>query len=165
MTTFPNSPRVLKGVIVLADPASAAVQRIVVLQYNPDPLSRSYQVQGVRGDAGAERAQPFHLMGLAIDSIKLDAEIDATGLLEHPDQNENAVAFGIAPQLAPLERLMNPSTTKLVARNTLSHSGTLEILPPEAHDNHVKGRDPFSSKPAAPPSQGAKKISTTGGEV
>jgi hypothetical protein len=41
MTTFPNSPRLLKGGIVLLDPDSSAVLRIIVLQYNPDTLSRT----------------------------------------------------------------------------------------------------------------------------
>ena len=45
MTTFPNSPRVLKGGIVLVDPESAQVKCIISLQYNPDSLSRNLRVQ------------------------------------------------------------------------------------------------------------------------
>ena len=41
MTTFPGSPRLLKGGIVLIDPDSSAVRRIIALQYNPDTLSRT----------------------------------------------------------------------------------------------------------------------------
>ena len=44
MTTFPNSPRLLKGGIVLLDPESGHVRRIIALQYNPDTLTRSLQV-------------------------------------------------------------------------------------------------------------------------
>jgi len=43
MTTFPNSPRLLKGGIVLIDPDSSAVPRVITLQYNPDTLSRTLQ--------------------------------------------------------------------------------------------------------------------------
>jgi hypothetical protein len=50
MTTFPNSPRLFKGGIVLLDPQSSAVQRIIVLQYNPDTLSRTLQVQTGDGE-------------------------------------------------------------------------------------------------------------------
>lgn len=132
MTTFPNSPRLIKGGLVVLDAASGAVKRTIALQYNPDTLTRSYQVQGAGGEGGGERAQPFRLKGPAIESIKLEAEIDATDSLEHPEQNANAVAFGIAPQLAALEGLVNPTTTELLALNALSQSGTLEILPPEA---------------------------------
>jgi hypothetical protein len=127
-----NSPKLIKGGLVVLDAASGAVKRTIALQYNPDTLTRSYQVQGAGGDGGAERAQPFRLKGPAIESIKLEAEIDATDSLEHPDQNANAVSFGIAPQLAALESLVNPTTTELLALNAQSQAGTLEILPPVA---------------------------------
>jgi len=126
------SPRLIKGGLVVLDPASGAVRRVIALQYNPDTITRSYQVQGVGGEGGGERAQPFRLKGPAIESIKLDAEIDATDALEQPDQNANTVRFGIAPQLAVLEALVNPTTAELEALNALSKSGTLEILPAEA---------------------------------
>jgi hypothetical protein len=38
MTSFPNSPKPLKGGIVLIDPNTWVVQRIIALQYNPDTL-------------------------------------------------------------------------------------------------------------------------------
>ena len=41
MTTFPNSPAVLKGGIVLLDPTTGAVRRVIALQYNPDSISRT----------------------------------------------------------------------------------------------------------------------------
>ena len=132
MSGYSNSPKLIKGGLVVLDAATGAVKRTIALQYNPDTLTRSYQVQGAGGDGAAERAQPFRLKGPAIESIKLEAEIDATDALEHPDQNANAVAFGIAPQLAALESLVNPSTRELLALNALSQSGALEILPPEA---------------------------------
>ena len=100
--------------MVLA-PGGGAVRNTIALQYNPDTLTRSYQVQGVGGDGGGERAQPFRLKGPAIETIKLDAEIDATDQLEFPDSHANAVAFGIAPQLALLEALVNPSVDELLA--------------------------------------------------
>jgi hypothetical protein len=132
MTTFPNSPKLIKGGLVVLDAATGAVRRTIALQYNPDTLTRSYQVQGVGGDGGGERAQPFRFKGPAIESIKLEAEIDATDFLEHPEQNANAVQFGIAPQLAALEGLVNPTSRELQALSQQSQSGTLEILPPEA---------------------------------
>jgi hypothetical protein len=132
MTSFPNSPKLLKGGLALLDAASSRVQRIVSLQYNPDALSRSLQVQSAGGDSGGERSQPFRLKGPAIETIKLEAEIDATDQLEFPDRNANAVTFGIAPQLAALEALVNPTTDELLALAAQSAGGTLEILPPDA---------------------------------
>lgn len=45
MTTFPNSPKHLKGGIVLIDPVTSAVRRIIALQYNPYTIFRTLQVQ------------------------------------------------------------------------------------------------------------------------
>ena len=132
MSGFSSSPKLIKGGLVVLDATSGAVKRTIALQYNPDTLSRSYQVQGVGGEGGGERAQPFRLKVPAIETIRLDAEIDATDALEKPGENANAVSFGIAPQLAVLESLVNPTSAELVELDALSKSGTLEILPPEA---------------------------------
>jgi hypothetical protein len=130
--TLSSSPQLIKGGLVVLAPGGGPVQRTIALQYNPETLSRTYQVQGVGGDGGGERAQPFRLKGPAIESIKLDAEIDATDQLEFPYNNANVVAHGIAPQLALLEALVNPSVEELLNLAAQSESGTLEILPPEA---------------------------------
>jgi hypothetical protein len=132
MSGFERSPRLIKGGLVVLDPVTGTVRRTIALQYNPDSLTRSYQVQGVGGEGGGERAQPFRLKGPAVESIRLEAEIDATDALEQPDQNANTVQHGIAPQLAVLESLINPSVAELQALDALSDTGTLEILPPEA---------------------------------
>lgn len=127
-----SSPRILKGGLVILAPGGASVRRVVPLQYNPDTLTRSYQVQGAGGDGGAERAQPFRLKGPAIESIRLEAEIDATDHLEFPDANRAASEAGIGPQLAALEALVNPSSDELLAHDALADDGTLEVVPPEA---------------------------------
>src|ERR1044071_4433368 len=129
MTSFPNSPRVLKGGLVLIDPDSSAVQRIIVLQYNPDTLSRSLQPQTVK--ESGDRSEAMRLTGPPVETIKLDAEIDATDQLEFPDQNPNAAQLGIHPQLAALETLVYPTTGQLQANNALAQAGTLEIVPME----------------------------------
>jgi len=56
MSSSPNSPKLIKGGLVVLDAATGAVKRTIALQYNPDTLSRSYQVQGAGGDGGAEPA-------------------------------------------------------------------------------------------------------------
>ena len=130
--TLSSSPRLIKGGLVVLAPGGGAVRTTIPLQYNPDTLTRSYQVQGVGGDGGGERAQPFRLKGPAIETIKLDAEIDATDQLEFPDRNANAVAYGIAPQLAALEALVHPSVDEILSVANQAADGTLEIIPPEA---------------------------------
>jgi hypothetical protein len=46
MSTFPSAPRILKGGLVLLDPDTFAVlpNGIIVLQYNPDTLSRTLKI-------------------------------------------------------------------------------------------------------------------------
>jgi len=130
--TLTASPRLLKGGLIVLTPDGSRARRVISLQYNPDTLTRSYQVQGVGGEGGGERAQPFRLKGAAIESIKLDAEIDATDQLEFPDRNAVATEVGIAPQIATLEALVNPTTVDLLAVESGARGGTLEILPPES---------------------------------
>lgn len=132
MTGLTNSPKLIRGGLVVMAPGGGAVRGTIALQYNPDTLTRSYQVQGAGGDSGGERAQPFRLKGPAVETIKLDAEIDATDQLEFPDTHANAVAFGVGPQIAALEALVHPSTDELLAVAALTAGGALEILPPEA---------------------------------
>jgi len=129
VSTFPNSPRLVKGGLVLIDPESSAVVRIVSLQYNPDTLSRTLQVQAT-GESG-QRSQALRLTGPAVETITLEAEIDATDQLEFPDQNPGAVRFGVFPQLAALETLVYPRSDALIGNNALAGSGTLEIAPME----------------------------------
>ena len=123
MTTFPGSPRLLKGGIVLVDPETAAVRRIISLQYNPDTLTRSLQIQGVTVDGGGDRSEVLRLKGPPVETIKLDAEIDATDQLEFPDQNPNAVEAGIQPQLAALEAIVYPTSEQLQSNNALAQIG------------------------------------------
>jgi hypothetical protein len=130
VTTFPNSPRLLKGGIVLIDAETAKVGRIISLQYNPESLTRALQVQGV-GDAG-DRSEALRLKGPAVETIKLDAEIDATDQLEFPEQNQTSVEYGIQPQLAVLELLVHPTSSQLNSNNQLAQAGTLEIAPMES---------------------------------
>jgi len=131
VTTFPGSPKLLKGGIVLLDPGSGAVVRVIVLQYNPDTLTRTLQVQGVGAESG-DRLEALRLKGPPVETIKLDAELDAADQLELPDQNRNATQWGLQPQLAALETIVYPRSGELQAVNVLAAMGTIEIAPAEA---------------------------------
>jgi hypothetical protein len=126
-----SSPRLVKGGIVQVDPASGRTVGVIALQYNPDSLSRTLQVQASGGD-GADKSQALRLKGAAVETIKVDAEIDATDRLEFPDQNQTTVAAGIHPQIAALELLVQPTSAALQANDALSRSGVLEVLPLQA---------------------------------
>ncbi len=128
MTTFPNSPKLLKGGLVLIDPETAMVQRIVALQYNPDSLSRSFQIKGV-GAEGGDRSEALRLKGPPVETIKVEAELDATDQLEFAEAK--ATTVGIHPQLAALETIVYPTSGQLLANNRLAQAGKLEIAPME----------------------------------
>jgi hypothetical protein len=129
MSTFPGSPRILKGGIVLIDPDSGAVLRVIALQYNPDSLSRTLQVQAA--GEGGDRLEALRLKGPPNETIKLEAEIDATDQLEFPDKNATTVELGIYPQLAALESIVYPSSGTLELNAMLAQVGTIEIIPDE----------------------------------
>jgi hypothetical protein len=131
MSSAPNAPRLLKGGLVLIDAGSSAVQRIITLQYNPDTLSRTLQTQSFSaGSEGGNRSEALRLKGPPIETIKLDAEIDATDQMEVGDSQ--TAQTGIHAQLAALETIVYPTSDQLVGNNTLAQSGTLEIAPMEA---------------------------------
>jgi hypothetical protein len=127
MTSFPKSPNVARGGIVLVDSRSGKTLSMIALQYNPVSLQRSYEPQGF-----GEGTNALRLNGPAVETFTIEADIDATDQLEFPDENKNAVSHGVQPQLAALESLINPSSEQLNNNNVLASAGTLEIAPMEA---------------------------------
>jgi hypothetical protein len=128
MSSFPGSPKLIKGGLVIVDAETTRVLRIISLQYNADSLTRTLQAQAAGGEAGG-RVEPMRFKGPAVETIKLEADIDATDQLEFPDQNPSAGQFGIQPQLALLESLVYPTASQLSAVDSQASSGTLEIAP------------------------------------
>ena len=128
MTSVPISPRLLKAGLVLIDPRSSAVRRVISLQYNPDTLSRTLQTQSVSpASEGGNRSEALRLKGPPIETIKLDAEIDATDQMEVGDSQ--TAQTGIQSQLAALETIVYPPSDQLNGNNALARSGTLELVP------------------------------------
>jgi hypothetical protein len=123
--------KLLRGGLVQVDPSTGSVLRIIPLQYNSDSLNRSLQIQAT-GKDGGDRSQALRLKGAAVETIRLEAEVDATDRLEDPDANPDTVDLGIHPQLAALEQLVNPTADTLARNNSLASSGQLEVLPIEA---------------------------------
>jgi hypothetical protein len=131
MSTFPGSPRLLRGGLVLLDATTGAIVRTIALQYNPDTLTRTLQVQGAGAQAGGgARSEALRLKGPPVESIRVEAEIDAADQLEHPDENQ-AGQLGLHPQLAALETIVYPASATEQANHALAGVGTLEIAPLE----------------------------------
>ena len=128
MSTFPGSPRLLKGAIIGLDPVKP-LSSVVVFQYNPDSLTRKLDARSSGGDT-SDRSEAFRLTGPPKETITLSVDIDATDQLEQA--NPLAVASGIHPTLAALEMLLYPGSALTIANTALAQIGNLEIIPPEA---------------------------------
>ena len=130
MASSPFSPRLLKGGIVQVAADTGVVDRVIALQYNPETLTRTLQVQGA-GEAG-DRAEALRLTGPPIETYQLEAEIDAADQPELFGATRAEPAQGIFPALAALETLVYPERDRLVDNNRLAEQGVLEIAPVEA---------------------------------
>jgi hypothetical protein len=126
MTTFPNSPRLIKGALVGIDLFNPLAS-VVVFQYNPDTMTRRLEPRAASGDG--ERGEAQRLSGPPKETITLSVEIDATDQLEAA--NPLATTMGIYPTLSALEMMLYPKTAVVIANTVLSLIGTIEILPME----------------------------------
>ena len=129
MTTFPGSPRLLKGAIVGIDLFNPLAS-VVVFQYNPDTLTRRLDARSTGGSDGGDRSEAFRLSGPPRETITLNVEIDVADQLEQ--LNPNAVANGLYPTVSALEMLLYPKSSKVIADAVAAEFGNIEIIPPEA---------------------------------
>jgi hypothetical protein len=90
MSGFPNSPRLLRGGLVLVDPDTPAVKRIISLQYFPDIVTRSLQGEGVTADGCGDRSEILRLKDPPTETIRLNAEIDAADQECHRNRGRNS---------------------------------------------------------------------------
>jgi hypothetical protein len=119
----------LKSGLVLVDYDTGAVQRVISMQYNPETLTRTLQVQGVGPESGPHVDQ-MRLKGPPIETFKFEASIDAADQLDIGDPLTSA--SGIAPQLAALETVIYPTSAQLQQAYAMAQQGTLEIVPMDA---------------------------------
>jgi hypothetical protein len=128
---MPNvSPRLRKGAILTFDPAIGVPLGTIMLQYNPDTLTRSLKPQSVGEEP--DRTEVYRLKAPPVETIKAEVEIDATDQLATSPPSPVAVALGIQPQLSQLELLVYPASATLILNEGLSLAGTVEILPMES---------------------------------
>jgi hypothetical protein len=124
------SPRLRKGAILTFDPTIGVPLGTIMLQYNPDTLTRSLKPQPVGEEP--DRTEIYRLKAPAIETIKAEVEIDATDQLATNPPSPVAVSLGIQPQLSQLELLIYPASATLILNEALSLVGTVEILPMES---------------------------------
>jgi hypothetical protein len=123
--TSPLSPRLVRGGLVMLDHDTGQVIRTITLQYNPDTLSRGFQLKAPA--EGGARGEAFRLTGPPTQTISVEAELDATDALEHPKDNRSVVELGLAAQLAAIESLVYPAVSDVKHAAELLGQGMLEI--------------------------------------
>ena len=131
MTSFPNSPQLLKGAIIGVDIFNPLAS-VVLFQYNPETLTRSLTArtpQRSQAQPGA-RSEQMRLAGPPEETIQLDIEIDATDQLE--EANLSATQLGIYPALASLEMLLYPKALAMITNEALLKGGIKEVSAPKA---------------------------------
>ena len=132
MTTFPNSPRLLKGALVAIDPLRPK-PTVIVFQYNPETVTRRIEARTAGGDSGGgggDRAEVLRLAGPPKETITLAAEIDGSD--EVDGLHAGRLPAGIYPMLSALELLLYPQSSVVMANATQAAAGVLDSLPPEA---------------------------------
>lgn len=129
MTTFPRSPRLIKGAIVGLDPVNPLAS-VIVFQYNPDTMTRRLEARSTGGGDANDRSEALRIEGAPKETITLSIEVDATDQLEVA--NPVAVLSGVSPTLAALEMLLYPKSAAVIANTALAQAGNIEVIPPEA---------------------------------
>lgn len=131
MTTFPGSPRLLKGAIVGVEPLNPLAS-VILFQYNPDTLTRSVNARTPERDwwDRPARTEAMRLAGPPEEKISLEIEVDAADQLERSEIT--ATTMGVHPALASLEMLLYPKSLTMVTNEGLLNVGVLDVSPPEA---------------------------------
>ena len=126
MTTYPNSPRLLKGAIISIGSASPT-PTVIPFQYNPESMSRTISLSGEAGETTEQKE--MRLQNPPRESMTVKVELDATDQLEKADPI--AGLFGIHPQLAALELILYPKSSGIILNKVLLAAGMVEIIPAE----------------------------------
>jgi hypothetical protein len=125
MSSFPGSPKVLKGAIIGLDLFNPLAS-VTVFQYNPDTMTRTIKARSAKEDS--ERSEALRLKGAPVENIKMEVEIDATDQLEKDEGF--ASSLGIYPQLSALEMLLYPKSILVITNTVMLALGKKEIVPP-----------------------------------
>ncbi len=99
MTSFPNSPKLLKGAIIGFDIANPFAS-IVVFQYNPETLTRQVKARTTGQTDGGDKTEALRLAGPPQETIRLSVEFDAVDQFDLPTvQAPVAGSFGVSPAI------------------------------------------------------------------
>lgn len=96
----------VRGAIVeYADNLMGPMPNVVVFQFNPENLTRNIEIP--ERPSGADSREESQAGDVPVEKITLTAHFTAADLLG--DNDPLARTFGVAPQLAALEKMVHPS--------------------------------------------------------
>lgn len=128
-TSFPLSPKVMRGAIVGIDIFNP-ISSIAIFQYNPEQLSRSLAPQYGGGAGGGVKSEPLRLAGPPQETISATLKMD---LIDQMEEGENGpLGAGISGNLAALEMLVYPKSIAVAINQALLVGGMMEVVPPAA---------------------------------
>jgi hypothetical protein len=123
------SPPLRSAGLVVLDRDNGAVLRVVTLQLTPDGISRTVTPRG-GGDDGADPVEIRRLTGPPVETITLEAELDAVELASGDNHTAATAAneVGLHAVLAELESLVRPALDDVLAAHDLAALGAFEVL-------------------------------------
>jgi hypothetical protein len=130
MSELPSSPSVLKGALVVFGAQVPVPTNLIVFQYNPDEMRRSFrQAAPVGEEAERRRSGGTRRVRPPVESFTITVELDSADQLEV--SNPIAIATGIHPALAALELLLYPESTIVILNKALALAGMSLIAQPK----------------------------------
>ena len=132
MSSFPGSPRLIRAAASCCSTHSRRrCQRVIILQYNPDTLTRTLQAQG-DGRRGRRPARGAAAQGAAGRDDQARGRDRRHRPARAAGRTRTRASSGIHPQLAALETLIYPAERTCCSNQRAGQPGTLEIAPAEA---------------------------------
>jgi len=127
---YSQTPKLLKGALIyFGAPMLVPIPNIIVFQYNPETMSRSFKpwqppqretrigADGKpRKDVGLTNQQRYTLSQPydPEETFSLVLELDASDALEHPETHPVAALSGVADRIAAIEMLLYPPGDSLL---------------------------------------------------
>ena len=132
-TTQPPWPTVDKGQLMVYDtPTATAPSRIIVFQYNPETVRRSFAVRAPTHDAtqaGAAHQSVLMVPGPPVETITVSVELDADDQRTDPQHASQVQTDGLFGALSALELLLYPSSASVQKIQQMADQGAVDVQP------------------------------------
>lgn len=115
-----------KGALIqYGDTFLGPIPNLFVFQYNVEELDRQFNIQRRAEDNNvpARQLETHRALSAPVESFTLNIKLDATDDLDRGD--EIARLFGVGPQLAALEKMVNPDSNSALLGAVIDAVGSL----------------------------------------